>query len=726
MKLKNRWRIAALCLACSVIISTPVMADSDNIISRGLSNLQQERVLTAKSDQAVKQEVDAALDRALSYLKTTVTSPIVDSVGGEWSVMAMARNNSLSEQTKLNYITNLLNTLDSKQGVLHTMKYTEYSRVAMALTSIGADPENIGGYNILQPLSQFEKVCIQGINGPIFALIAFDTKNYEIPEMKEGQSGQQTTRESLIQYILEHQLPGGGWSLVDVPDDMTPMAVQALAPYYSRPEVKAAVDKALDVWSRFQEPDGGFNSAGGSETISQTIIALSALNPNLLQSEKFIKNGNTMLDALLSYQMSDGSFRHVKGGISDLMSSDQATLALTAYDRALSGKTRLYDMTDVKENNGEADSVVIEIMKTELKNLTEHLSLDDKDRVYSLQAQLEQMGEFEGKEEAARQLETLKKELDRQQKEVSDWDHDMWTKIDPENITLKEQSVIEELRVRYDAMPKENRNYLEQAEDLFMAEEKIINLKNGDQVLVGLKQEPSSQQQTYSVTDHVQRGTTTRNRNTGMGQTQTKSRQKIQPVKEGSVSASFFEQIQGKDENLKMEWKFEDGTKYVMTINGEDVKQVRDMNIQLIKGSLFEEDIKKLAEDPFMFYFADQGEFPGQMQVEMEVDLDDGQYLLLKYNEEERRAQYIQKIEVKDGQTRFILSESGDYFISKKAHSKSLNEIEKGDQVKKEDILFTGTKEESKKMSPMIGLAAAAVVFIAAVLLWFKRRKGLK
>lgn len=46
-------------------------------------------------------------------------------------------------------------------------------------------------------------VTTQGINGPVFALIAFDTVGYDIPKLPDGSDGVQTTREGLVEYILD-------------------------------------------------------------------------------------------------------------------------------------------------------------------------------------------------------------------------------------------------------------------------------------------------------------------------------------------------------------------------------------------------------------------------------------------------------------------------------------------------------------------------------------------
>ena len=63
-----------------------------------------------------------------------------------------------------------------------------------------------------------------------------------------------------------------------------------------------------------------------------------------LDDSRFVKNGNTLKDALLRFQMEDGSFRHTMDGDTDLLSTEQAFYALVALDRMEQGKTSLYSM----------------------------------------------------------------------------------------------------------------------------------------------------------------------------------------------------------------------------------------------------------------------------------------------------------------------------------------------------------------------------------------------
>lgn len=279
----------------------------------------------------------------------TLGTPTVNSTGGEWMVIGLARS---GRPVPAGYYDNVVEYVKAKADAnerLHRAKVTDNARVILALTSIGKDVTNVGGHNLLKGLDNMAYVQTQGINGPIFTLIALDSHNY--PTMGD------VTREKLIQAILDAQLTDGGWTLSgeNADPDMTAMAIQALAPYYKTNEtVKAAVDKALDVLSELQLATGGFGSWGteNSESCAQVIVALTALGIDPAKDSRFIKNGLTILDALASYYVDGGGFRHIASGDRDGMATEQGYYALAAYYRFLNGQTRLYDMTDVAIQTG--------------------------------------------------------------------------------------------------------------------------------------------------------------------------------------------------------------------------------------------------------------------------------------------------------------------------------------------------------------------------------------
>lgn len=305
------------------------------------------KAMTVTNEAGEEEDAFAVTGNYLVNLGT----PTVSSIGGEWMVIGLARSGYTIPEEYYDYVVDFVRENINEAQQLHHAKSTENSRIILALTALGKDVTNVDGHNLLLGLTDMDYLKKQGINGPIWALIAFDGGNYPIPEGN-------VSRETLINTILEAQLSDGGWALTgEVSDsDMTGMALQALAPYYEHNVlVKTAVDKALAALSDMQAEDGSFASIDGpsSESIAQVIVALTALGIDPDQDERFIKNGVSVWDALLTYYIPGGGFRHIPGGDLDGMSTEQGYYAMTAYYRMLEKKTSLYDMTDIIDKGGD-------------------------------------------------------------------------------------------------------------------------------------------------------------------------------------------------------------------------------------------------------------------------------------------------------------------------------------------------------------------------------------
>lgn len=326
-----------------------------------------EALTTAAEYEAMESVADAdttkIYEQTGKYLNGLGT-PGVGSTGGEWLTIGLSRADyDVSDEWSEGYYANAVDyvkkEIDKDTGRLHRVKSTDNSRLILALTATGRDVTDVGGYNLLTALADLDYLQKQGNNGPIWALIALDSHDYEIPEVQT--EGTQATRENIIDTILKGRNSDGGWSLnrtesgsSDV--DMTAMAIQALAPYYKdeshskHAEVKAAVDKALALLSDMQKKTGGFDSWGtvNAESCAQVLTALTSLGINPEKDERFIKGDYSVIDALLSFAVDDKGFQHVAGGGLDGMATEQAYYALASYYRLLDGKTSLYDMSDVK------------------------------------------------------------------------------------------------------------------------------------------------------------------------------------------------------------------------------------------------------------------------------------------------------------------------------------------------------------------------------------------
>lgn len=346
------------------------------------------------------------LRNVLEYVKLETSNPSLGSTYGEWAVLAEARGNVSASVWYDKYLSNMATTVASKNGKLDNTKtqtkHTEYSRVILALTSIGEDATKFKGsngtvYNLVEPL--FEKngstyrVSEQGNNGTAFALIALDSGNYY-----DNATGT-TARNAWINSLLDAQISDGSWGIdADFPGsnvDMTAMVVQALAPYCStNANVKDAVDKAVKWLSAEYQKTGDYDS---SESAAQVIVALSALNIDAKIDSRFQHNGISVLSNFLSYaDPNSKGFLHDKQPNSTVnqMASEQAAYTLVAYDRYVNGSKRLYDMSDVtKRENADAQAVIDMINQigyvdessynaiAEARNAYNKLSAADKEKV---------------------------------------------------------------------------------------------------------------------------------------------------------------------------------------------------------------------------------------------------------------------------------------------------------------------------------------------------------
>lgn len=268
--------------------------------------------------------------------------------GSEWHILGLARSEYAGcDEIFEKYYEDVVKKIKDSKGVLSKNKYTEYSRTIVAVKAIGRNPKNTGGYDVTAKLLEKENVAIQGLNGPIWALIALNTGGYA-----DSSAEFKKTAKEYTAYILEAEKDGGGWSLnsseTNADTDITAMALTALAPYYKGDSrVKESADRAVLWLSENQNSDGTYSSWGtvNSESCAQVTVALTSLGIDPNKDERFIKNGKSVIDGLLGFY-TDGGFKHVSTGKLNAMATEQGYYALTAYFRFTGGKTSLYDMSD--------------------------------------------------------------------------------------------------------------------------------------------------------------------------------------------------------------------------------------------------------------------------------------------------------------------------------------------------------------------------------------------
>ena len=302
------------------------------------------------------QDVSAILNATMAQLADTVKAPAFGTNAGEWTVFSLARGEYFNKINSYftdyyNRIVETVNELATEvelNGALDKNKSTENSRLIVALSAIGKDATSVGNWNLVDAYSAngINWIKKQGMNGTIWTLLALDSNDYETSDP--------TIRQQCVDSILSLQHDDGGWSLMTNTSlasnvDITGMALTALYPYRNQPAVAAACEEAIAWLSDAQLSTGGFPYGTGetSESCAWAIVALTTWGINPDTDSRFIKNGKSAVDNLLTYYIeSDSMFAH-QGTESNAMATDQACYALVAYNRFVNEKVALFDYSDV-------------------------------------------------------------------------------------------------------------------------------------------------------------------------------------------------------------------------------------------------------------------------------------------------------------------------------------------------------------------------------------------
>lgn len=273
---------------------------------------------------------------------------------GDWLPFALAR---LGRSDRYDdYLQALQKHVEDRyqnRDTLDNTRATEWHRIALVCLALGGDPTAFGADENGDPIDlladgtyRCTQLTAQGINSLFWGLLVLDSFDFSLPS--EGQALQA----QLVQSILQKQQESGGFALsgTQADPDLTAMAIQALAPHRDDPTVQQAIEKAVARLSEMQTSRGDFPAWGGANagSVAQVIIALCCLDIDPLTEERFIKDGHTLLDALLQFRLEDGSFAHTLQqdgeNRSNAMATEQALCALVALLRQQNGLRTLYDL----------------------------------------------------------------------------------------------------------------------------------------------------------------------------------------------------------------------------------------------------------------------------------------------------------------------------------------------------------------------------------------------
>jgi len=269
------------------------------------------KTASAASAAADKVSVDKVISTIIAaYEKKDALS--------DWEAYGLLLNGKTPPKS---YFTALDKTVKTAKGSFRTV--TDYARLAIVYRAAGYNPSKAAGYDLIKGIYSYDNINKQGLMGPVWALIALNGQT--LPKNAKWNA------DNLAGEILKYQVPAlnGGFSLTTGKSakadlDATCMAVAALTAAKDALKDDANAQKAVGSAMKYLAlSDSADKIKKTSEAVSQYIIALCAMGAD----------AKDWVNTLLGFKLADGTFSHIKGGKSDSMATEQALLALTAYEK---------------------------------------------------------------------------------------------------------------------------------------------------------------------------------------------------------------------------------------------------------------------------------------------------------------------------------------------------------------------------------------------------------
>lgn len=262
---------------------------------------------------------------------------------GNWQVMEIVAYGQKEQLT--NTKTFLENAKKVAKSDPSKTLSTDFETTAMALTSMGYNAKSFDvgegqGVDLINIISNYNKdeevPCLGTIFGYMYALMAYDSGDYKLPENAYW------TREVIIDYLIHTaQHNDGGWAFdMDIESlsepDTTAMVISALTPYITDENVYAAIEKGLTFLSDGYQKNGGYISWGSvnSNSAAMVIVALSGLGIDAGTDERFVKDDISLVDHLLTFKADDKGFGYDDTTYNEF-ATEQVFRALVAYSNFL-------------------------------------------------------------------------------------------------------------------------------------------------------------------------------------------------------------------------------------------------------------------------------------------------------------------------------------------------------------------------------------------------------
>ncbi|MBV7275201.1 Ig-like domain-containing protein [Clostridiaceae bacterium UIB06] len=246
------------------------------------------------------------------------------------------------------------------------VKKTEWEKLVLAITSIGYDPRDIEAYDLIDIISN-ENFKSNQTFAEQYAVLALNSYNYAVPS-----TGNRINKEAWIHQWAKDALgtTGADGSTItgNSVSDMWIMKFQPIAAYYDPNakegdkyyDVKQAMEHVFDQCSNSQTYKGSFwggmpGDYNNPWTNAQVYMTLGMAKRDIFDS-KYIKNGNTMIDAALEkFDVGSGSTQYNNS----TYDPSQICRGIDSFIRAYGGKNSIFDCTDVTDSTVPVNNAIL-------------------------------------------------------------------------------------------------------------------------------------------------------------------------------------------------------------------------------------------------------------------------------------------------------------------------------------------------------------------------------
>ena len=453
-------------------------------------------------------------------------------------------------------------------------------------------------------------------------------------------------------YVAKYTSPDEIYCITDFEGNTTPTYTTIAIPTVNNYNTSSlTIDKNGTIYhkndSGWLYAYGNINSAFTAQDVTNAIKRLPSLQNVTLDDEYIIKQAeyrfNSLSDAEKAKVSSEdkNNLAALKEKVTQLKDViiikkkliediDSLPSVITLADRdkidslvAIYNSLSQSDKADIKnhdklKNAKEALDILVENKTVEdiiasINSLESSVNYDSKTSIYSVYGEyLKLSDELKKRITNADKLISLKNKVDATVKEVNDINNSIWNEINPSNITVKDKEKVQQIISRYNKLSEADKKHIKNYDDVLFAQKVIANLEKGN------------------------------------------------------VVSDVFENIMGNpNAEYKVNGVTSNGKEYTITFNGKNVTSPMDFNTEISFSSKNDAKINELAKDAFVISFSHEGKLPGKAKVTIKVDLADGEYSLFHFNEKTQKAEFVQKVTVKNGILSFEITHCSDYFVSK-------------------------------------------------------------